>query len=185
HHLLRQVFARHVVDGVGEILMLPIGPLAARHRNEQPRVPVDDLEPSDHERVVQRDAHECLQLLVVAERNSNLRDLDHETVTSDPSLMRGIRLPIGLLSGKRPGGWRGKHPCFQCYDCPRSFSPARAERAKNSGSLPAKRPTTWSAGTDGARIPNTAEPLPVMRTSTAPAARSLSHSDRNSSRLVP
>src|SRR5262249_46108731 len=66
HHLLGQVLARHVVDRVGEVLVLAVGPLAARHGDEQPRIPTDDLEPADHERVVQRDAHERLQLFVVA-----------------------------------------------------------------------------------------------------------------------
>src|SRR5258706_6353256 len=58
HHRLGQVLAGLVVDRMGEILVLPVRPLAARHRPEQSRGPPDDLQTPDHERVVEGDAHE-------------------------------------------------------------------------------------------------------------------------------
>src|SRR5262249_58834790 len=78
-----------VVDRMGEILMLPIGPLAARHGHEQTGVTADDLETPDDEGVVEGDADESLQLVVVAQRNPDLGDFNHATLTSEPSLERG------------------------------------------------------------------------------------------------
>src|SRR5262249_39089664 len=60
--------------------------LPARHRNEQSAVPANDLEPPDHERIIERHAHERLQLVIVPQRYTNLGDLDHEMFTSEPSL---------------------------------------------------------------------------------------------------
>src|SRR6185436_7634462 len=82
HDPLRQVLAGGVVDRVGEILVLAIRPLAARHGDEQARVAVDDLESPDHERVVEGDTDERLQLVVVSQGDADLGDLDHARVTS-------------------------------------------------------------------------------------------------------
>src|SRR2546426_1070326 len=71
---LRQILASRVVDGMGEILVLTIRTLAARHGDEQSRIAVNDLETADHEGVAQGDADERLELLVVPQRNPNLGD---------------------------------------------------------------------------------------------------------------
>src|SRR5439155_5462751 len=95
HHLLRQVLPSRVVDGVREVLMLTVGTLAARHRHEQSGVALDDLEPADDERVVQRDADERLELVVVSQRHPYLGDLDriHDRVTSEPTVWESLPSP--------------------------------------------------------------------------------------------
>ena len=85
---------------MGKILVLPIRPLATRHGHEQSAVAADDLESPDDERVVERDAHERFQLLVVPKRYTNLGDLDHEMFTSEPSL-RFSWLVCGAVIGRR------------------------------------------------------------------------------------
>src|SRR6185436_5781899 len=86
HHDLGEVLPSGVVDRVGEILVLAIGALAARHGDEQTGIAANDLEAPDDERVIEGDADERLQLVVVPQRNPDLGDLDHETFTSAPSL---------------------------------------------------------------------------------------------------
>src|SRR5262245_896573 len=90
HHRVSEVLPGRVIDRVGEVLVLAVGTLAARHRDEESGIPMDDLEPTDHERVVERDADESLELVVVAERHADLSDLDHEN--SPPSNSKnGVR----------------------------------------------------------------------------------------------
>src|SRR5689334_22164323 len=78
HDLFGQIAPGRIVDRVGEVLMLAVGPLAARHGHEQARVAIDDLQPTDHERIIERDTDERFQLLVVPKRDPDLGDLDHE-----------------------------------------------------------------------------------------------------------
>src|SRR5262249_24119109 len=101
HHLLRQVLTGGVVDRVSEVLVLAVRPLATGHRHKQSTVAADDLEPSNHERIIQRDAREGLELVVVPQRYTNLGDLDHEMYTSEPSL-RFSWLVCGALPRRRP-----------------------------------------------------------------------------------
>ena len=71
-----------VVDGVGQVLEAPIGPLPAGHCNEHALIALDDLEPTDDKAVVQGDAHKGLELLIIPDRDSNFRDLHGLTTLS-------------------------------------------------------------------------------------------------------
>ena len=65
-HLLGQILAGRVVDRMREILVLSIRSFATRHRDEQAGVASNDLEAANDEGVVQRDADERFELLVIA-----------------------------------------------------------------------------------------------------------------------
>src|SRR6185503_14815196 len=82
-------FSRVVVDRMGHVLVGPVRSLPARHGHEHPVRPLDDLETTDDERVVEGHAGEGLELIVVPERYPHFCDLECHTVS--PTSSSGLR----------------------------------------------------------------------------------------------
>lgn len=72
-----------VVDRVRKILKRPVFPPPARHGHKIPLGTVDHLQPSDNERVVERDAGEGLQLFLVLEADADFRDIHRYLLSKD------------------------------------------------------------------------------------------------------
>src|SRR5512142_2423684 len=68
------------VERVGDVLERAVLPALGGHRDEQPGVPVDDLEVPDHEAVVERDRDVGLELVLADREDADLGDLHGVTL---------------------------------------------------------------------------------------------------------